>query len=230
MNFSCKKMQMNLQIFTQCRCAFEWKRVLQPCVQRGVPARINSNEGQMCGCGVTAWEAWELWATQKRSEDDSGRDEGRRSGRETSLSEQRCARCALRFPMSASWKISPGKQRGYWEEKRGGAVHNEVCTGRGIMSAFLCVSGDGRDTVHSSGIRGLMKKKKKQKGLASEWLRWREERLSNPPPPAGSRDLPCQICKSEQPPWVWEIGFPWLQQVAAMEVASVICRFWRRQC
>lgn len=64
------------------------------------------------------------------------------------------ARCAARFPASASRMISPGTQRGYWEKERGGAVHNEVCTGRET------VSGDGRDTVHSSGIRGLMGKKK----------------------------------------------------------------------
>lgn len=60
--------------------------------------------------------------------------------------------------MSASWKISPRKQKGCWEREREDGVHNEVCTGREIVYAFLCVSGDGRDTVHSSGIRGLMKK------------------------------------------------------------------------
>lgn len=42
-------------------------------------------------------------------------------------------------------------------------MHNEICTGGGTVCAFLCVSGDARDTVHSSGIRGLMKKKKQTK-------------------------------------------------------------------
>lgn len=36
-------------------------------------------------------------------------------------------------------------------------MHNEVCTGKEIVYAFLCVSGDGRDTVH---IRGHMEKKR----------------------------------------------------------------------
>lgn len=141
-----------------CVCACEWKCVwlagmsAEPCI----PACINSNEGQMHGFRVTAREVWELRAKEKQSEDDSGRDEGKQMGRGTRyLSE-------VWFPMSASWKISPGKQRGYWEKERGSTVHNEVCTGRGIVCAFLCVSGDGRDTVHSSGIRGLMKIKKEK--------------------------------------------------------------------
>lgn len=58
--------------------------------------------------------------------------------------------------MSASWKISPAKRRGYREKERRGVVHNEACTGKEIVYAFLCVSGDGRDTVH---IRGLKKKR-----------------------------------------------------------------------
>lgn len=92
-----------------------------------------------------------------------------------------------------------------------------------LWMLFLCVSGDGRDTVHSSGIR--LKKKKDMFGYGVTEM---ERGESNPQ--AVSRDLLGQICNSEQPPWVWEIGFPWLQQVSVMEVASVICRFCRRQC
>lgn len=125
------------------------------------------------------------------------------------------------FPMSAIWKISPGKQEGYWgKRKRGCCAQWEG----GIVYAFLCVSGDGRDTVHSSGIRGLMKKN------INVWLRsdWDGER---------GYLTPGWEQRSARPNlqfWTatlgLEIGFPWLQQVAVMEVASVICRFWRRQC
>lgn len=73
---------------------------------------------------------------------------------------------AVRFPASASWKISPAKRRGYREKERRVVVHNEACTGKEIVYAFLCVSGDGRDTVH---IRGLMEKKKKKNRYV--WLR-----------------------------------------------------------
>lgn len=126
------------------------------------------------------------------------------------------------FPVSAGWKISPWKQRGYWEKERRVAVHNEVCARRErFVYVPLCVSGNG-----SCGIWALTGKK--EKCLALEWLRWGGKRLSNPL--AGCRDLPGQIYNSEQPPWVWKIGFPRPQQVAATEAASVIRWFWRRQC
>lgn len=86
------------------------------------------------------------------------------------------ARCAARFPTSASWMISPGKQRGYWEKERGGAVHNEVCTGRETADAFLC-QGMAEIQSTAAGSEGLWKKKKKHKCLASEWLRWRGEAI-----------------------------------------------------
>lgn len=66
------------------------------------------------------------------------------------------ARCAARFPMSASWMISP---RLLGKRKRGCCAQWGV-HGKGNCGC-LSVSGDGRDTVHSSGIRGLMEKKKK---------------------------------------------------------------------
>lgn len=85
-----------------------------------------------------------------------------------------------------------------------GEKERGACCAQWGVYAFLCVSGDARDTVHSRGIRRLMKKNRnvwlwsdwdgEERGYLTSWL--------------GAEMRPGQICNSEQPRWVWGDMFP----------------------
>lgn len=116
--------------------------------------------------------------------------------------------------------------RGATRKQRGGAVHNKVHMVGGIVHALLCESGDGRDTVHSSRIRGLMKRKKNpEKQTNRERESEREKRPSNP-------QLGAHICPAKYVILTSHFMFrrcsrvfPECSRVAAVAAASVICRF-----
>ena len=115
-----------------------------------------------------------------------------------------------------------------WDAERLLGKRKRGCRAQwGVHGKGNCVRGWQRYSPQQWDQRAYGKKKPINVWLLSDWDGESGGYLT---PPAGSRDLPGRICNSEQPPWVWEIGFPWLQQVPVTEAASVICRFWRRQC
>lgn len=176
------KMSIKMYIFTSwmCECTQVKKGVWFAAVCAGSAAYLGASILMKAGCEDAEWQPkrCESWGQQRsRAGMTVAEMKGSSWGRETRYRSSAIAWCAVWFSVSASWKISPAKQRGYWERERG-----ECCAQWGVHGKGNCVcfSVSGGWQRYSPQQRDQGAYERKQKCLASEWLRWREERLSNP--------------------------------------------------
>lgn len=134
---------------------------------------------------------------------------GSRQERPRDLSECDCVMCRAIFsPHVCQWEDKPWEtQRLLGERKRVCCAQWGVCRMRGIVPVCVCQGMAQIQSAVAVASERFWKKKSKHKCLALQWRRWSEERPSNPLL-AGSRDLPGQICNSEQPPLGLRDRFP----------------------